>query len=202
MSESAENAISTSELVIGQPYGGGFFIGIIRDPATGLEYRQISAGAELELRGKWGEYGVKIAGADSFIDGRANTEAMAAAGSDLAKKVLALGDGWAIPARDQQEMQYRHLKPTTDENYCWSRDGDNPHSVPVGILYMEHSPAQTAVEVFKSGGKEAFKPRYYWSSTQRSAYFAFGLHFEDGNQLSSGKNGECFVRPVRSELIQ
>ncbi|WP_095067843.1 DUF1566 domain-containing protein [Pseudomonas sp. Irchel 3A18] len=202
MSASAGNAISTSELVIGQPYGGGFFIGIIRDPVTGLEYRQISAGVELELRGKWGEYGVKIAGADSFIDGRANTEAMAAAGSDLAKQVLALGDGWAIPARDQQELQYRHLKPTTDENYCWNRDGDNPHSVPVGTLYTEHYPAQTAIEVFKSGGKEAFRPRYYWSSSQRSADFAFNLNFAVGDQSSHDKSGECFVRPVRSELIQ
>ncbi len=202
MSASAENTISTSELVIGQPYGGGFFIGIIRDPVTGLEYRQISAGVELELRGKWGEYGARITGADSFIDGRANTEAMAASGSELAQKVLALGEGWAIPARDQQELQYRHLKPTIDENYCWNRDGDNPHSVPVGTLYTEHYPAQTAVGAFKSGGKEAFKPRFYWSSSQRSASSAFGLGFGAGDQYDNGKNDECFVRPVRSELIQ
>ena len=206
MSATAKAVPQTIALVIGQAYGGGFFTGIIRDPATGLEYRIITAGAEHELRGAWGKYGEVIEGAGSFIDGRSNTEAMAAAGSELAQEALALTIGghsdWAIPARDQQELQYRHLKPTTDSNYCWNRDGDNPHSVPVGTLYSEELPAQTDVDAFKSGGPEAFKPRWYWSSSQRSANSAFDLDFEDGNQYGTGKSNECFVRPVRSELIQ
>ena len=206
MSAAAKAVPQTIALVIGQAYGGGFFTGIIRDPATGLEYRIITAGAEHELRGAWGEYGEKIDGADSFIDGRANTEAMAAAGSELAQKALALTIGghgdWAIPARDQQELQYRHLKPTTDSNYCWNRDGDNPHSVPVGTLYSEELPAQTSVDAFKSGGPEPFKPRWYWSSSQRSAYYAFTMYFADGSQTITGKTSELRVRPVRSELIQ
>ena len=206
MSAAAKAVPQAIALVIGQAYGGGFFTGIIRDPATGLEYRIITAGAEHELRGAWGKYGEVIEGAGSFIDGRSNTEAMAAAGSELAQKVLALNIGehsdWAIPARDQQELQYRHLKPTTDSNYCWNRDGDNPHSVPVGTLYSEELPAQTSVDAFKSGGPEAFKPRWYWSSSQRSANDAFYMYFEGGYQNGYAKDTECFVRPVRSELIQ
>lgn len=100
-----------------------------------------------------------------------------------------------------QELQYRHLKPTTQQNYCWNRDGENPSSLPVGELYTEESPVQTTVEAFKAGGPEAFQPRWYWSSTQRSAYDAFTMGFVDGGQDYIAKDYELRVRPVRSVLI-
>ncbi len=188
---------------IGQAYGGGFFSGItVQD---GKRYMLITAGREHELEGEWGEYGTKIEGADSFTDGRANTEAMAAAGSELAQQVLALSIGghsdWAIPARDQQELQYRNLKPTARENYCCGRDGDNPNSLPIGLLYTPESPTKTTVGAFREGGSEAFQPAWYWSSSRRSAYDAFFMYFVDGCQDNLGKDIELRVRPVRSELI-
>ena len=190
---------------IGQPFGGGFFSGITRDPETGKRYLNITAGAAHELVGKWGEYGEKIGGADSFTSSRANTEAMAAAGSELAQKVLGLDIGgftdWAIPARDVQELQYRHFKPTAEENWENSRNGDNPNSEPVGLLYSEESPAQTALTDLQEGGSEAFRDTWYWSSTQRSAYNAFLMLFDDGYQDITGKSNELRVRPVRSQLI-
>ncbi|WP_454864542.1 DUF1566 domain-containing protein [Pseudomonas rhizophila] len=206
MSAVAQVAPAVTIPEIGQPFGGGFFSGITRDPETGKRYLNITAGAEHELVGAWGKYGEKIEGADSFTDSRANTEAMAAAGSELAQKVLALDIGgftdWAIPARDVQELQYRHLKPTTEENWQCGRSGDNPNSEPVGLLYTDESPTQTSVEAFQEGGPEAFQDRAYWSSSQRSANFAFSMHFDDGDQRYSCKDGELRVRPVRSELIQ
>jgi len=206
MSAAAKAVPAEITLKIGDPYGGGYFNGVIRDPDTGLEYRTITAGAEHELVGEWGEYGVKIAGADSFTDGRANTEAMAAAGSGIAQKVLALEIGghsdWAIPARDQQELQYRHFKPVTGDNWEYGRSGDNPNSVPVGLLYSEQDPAQTIHAGFREGEPEAFQERSYWSSSQRSANSAFFMHFGDGNQYGSDKLDELRVRPVCSELIQ
>lgn len=190
---------------IGQPFGGGFFSGITRDPDTGKRYLNITAGAEHELNGAWGEYGEKNEGADSFTNSRGNTEAMAASGSELAKQILALDiDGftdWAIPARDVQELQYRHFKPTTETNWAGRRDGDNPNSEPVGLLYTDESPAQTSVEAFRKGGPEAFQDTWYWSSSQRSADFAFNMGFDDGYQLSSAKVTGLRVRPVRSQLI-
>ena len=123
----------------------------------------------------------------------------------LAQQVLALAIGgyndWAIPARDQQELQYRNLKPTSRENYCWNRDGDNPNSQPIGLLYTPESPTKTTVGAFREGGSEAFQPTWYWSSSQRSAYGAFGMVFGGGYQGSHGKGSEHRVRPVRSELI-
>lgn len=190
-------------LAIGQPYGGGFFSGITQE--NGKRYINITAGATHELVGPWGKYGEKIEGADSFTDSLANTKAMAAAGSDLAAKVLALTIGgftdWAIPARDVQELQYRHFKPTTEENWANSRNGDNPHSEPVGLLYSEEDPLQTVHEAFQEGGPEAFRDTWYWSSSQRSANGAFFQYFDDGDQYNYVKSSELRVRPVRRVLI-
>ena len=42
---------------------------------------------------------------------------------------------------------------------------------------------------------------WYWSSSQRSAYNAFIMTFDDGFQYHYVKYGELRVRPVRSQLI-
>ncbi|CRM75235.1 DUF1566 domain-containing protein [Pseudomonas sp. 8 R 14] len=201
--EKAAPAVTTP--AIGQAYGGGFVTGIIRDPMTGKRSLHITAGAAHELVGKWAEYGEKIEGADSFTESLANTQAMAAAGSELAANVLALTIGghadWAIPARDVQELQYRHFKPTTEENWENSRNGDNPHSEPVGQMYSAEDPLQTVHTAFQEGGAEAFRDTWYWSSSQRSANNAFYMYFGDGNQSYVVKYFELRVRPVRSEFI-
>lgn len=188
---------------IGKAYGGGFVTGVTVE--NGQRYLNITAGAAHELKGVWGARGVIIEGASSFTDSRSNTESMAAAGSELAQKVLALEiDGytdWAIPARDVQELQYRHLKPSSEENYCWGRDGDNPNSLPIGLLYTAELPAQTTLPAFQDDGAEAFSGSWYWSSTQRSANNAFFLTFVDGFQDTYVKFSELRVRPVRRELI-
>lgn len=188
---------------IGQAFGGGFFSGVTVE--NGQRYLNITAGAAHELKGTWGARGVIIEGAGSFTDSRSNTESMAGAGSELAQKVLALDIGgytdWAVPARDVQELQYRHLKPTSEENYCWNRDGDNPNSLPAGLLYTAEFPAQTTLPAFQDDGEEAFRDSWYWSSTQRSADYAFIMVFVDGGQTSLGKGYELRVRPVRRELL-
>ena len=206
MSAADQAAPAVTLPVIGQAYGGGFVTGITRDPDTGKRYLNITAGAEHELVGAWGKYGEKIEGADSFTNSRANTEAMAAAGSELAQQVLGLAiDGfadWAIPARDVQELQYRHFKPTTEENWQHGRSGDNPNSEPVGLPYTDELPTQTSVESFREDGPEAFQERAYWSSSQRSAHNAFVMYFADGTQHNYYKDFELRVRPVRSVLIE
>lgn len=206
MSAVEKAAQATTLPAIGEAYGGGFVSGITRDPDTGNRYLNITAGAEHELVGVWGEYGKKIEGASSFTNSRANTEAMAAAGSELAKKILALSIGghndWGIPARDVQELQYRHFKPTTEGNWQYARSGDNPNSEPVGLLYTEEDPVQTLHEAFRAGGPKAFRDTWYWSSSQRSANNAFLMYFGGGFQYFTGKDLELRVRPVRSELIQ
>ena len=41
----------------------------------------------------------------------------------------------------------------------------------------------------------------YWSSSQRSANYAFYMHFDDGIQHYLGKGNELHVRPVRRKFI-
>ena len=45
------------------------------------------------------------------------------------------------------------------------------------------------------------KDTWYWSSSQRSAYGAFGMNFGDGNQDTGDKVNELRVRPVRRFFI-
>ena len=41
----------------------------------------------------------------------------------------------------------------------------------------------------------------YWSSSQRSAYGAFSMYFDVGDQHGGGKGSELLVRPVRRKFI-
>lgn len=179
---------------IGAAVFGGFFAGLIMQ-SDGL-HMVIDMGKANDLEGqKYGCYGEKIT-ADSPTDSLANTIAMAEAGSEVAKE--ALSRGMAIAADGALEMFYRHFKPTTDKNYCSFKDGDNPGSVPPGQRYTEDSPAQTTVATHQAGGPEAFEPTWYLSSTQCSAYGAYGQGFEDGNQRTFYKDRKARVRLVRT----
>ncbi|MBP5100406.1 DUF1566 domain-containing protein, partial [Pseudomonas protegens] len=68
-------------------------------------------------------------------------------------------------------------------------------------LYSTEDPLQTVHTAFQEGGAEAFRDTWYWSSSQRSASYAFLMYFVDGSQSITGKDIELRVRPVRSELI-
>ncbi len=198
------NEIKRQELpAIGSKLAGGYYTGIIQCGET--QFAIITSPKSLELNGKWGEYGQQIEGCNSVNDCHANTKAMAESGSEIAQKVLAIEfDGfndWAIPSRDALELQYRHFKPTEQENYCSFRDGDNPSSVPPGHLYTEENPLQTSVDDFKDENAEAFDDVWYWSSTQSSAYYAYVQAFGDGTQYHYDKGTGRRVRPVRRLVI-
>ena len=88
MTKQAQQTVLAAELPErGQPLAGGVFV--TRYWLNGVERALILLPDELS--GPWGEYGVKIEGADSYSDGEANTRAMAEAGSEIAVKSLELG---------------------------------------------------------------------------------------------------------------
>lgn len=190
-------------LIHGAEVEGGFFAGVV--VVNGLKYGVVvSPKTRGEFADEWGNPGEKIE-ARHLSDGLANTQAMAAADSKIATQALGLDingfQDWYIPARDELELIYRNLKPTPQQNWCTFRDGENPSSVPVGILYTDESPGQTSVDDFRAGRGEAMDPAWYWSSTQSSADYAFVQHFYDGCQ-SYGRKGYSFrVRAVRRFLI-
>lgn len=184
----------------GTAFAGGFYFGQINIDGQ-LYALVVSPKDSGQFIGKWSEHYDRIEGANSVADGFKNTLAMADAGSDIAKRALGLtinGQAvWYIPARDELEQIFRHLKPTTRENYCSWRDGENSNAVPATDVYTEELPEQTAVTAFQGDGAEAMDPRWYWTSTQVSAYSAAVQSFYDGLQLYFGKVDECRVRVVR-----
>jgi len=187
---------------IGDQLEGGTYVGAIRvgDHVYGVI---VAPKEEGETTAAWHEKRTDIAGARSFFDGAANTSAMAEAGSAVAAwaRALRIGghDDWHIPSRDELELIYRNLKPTTEAN--WSYRGDNPSSVPVGYAYSPDSPAQTSVQAFREGSAEAMESEWYWSSTQYSAAWAWYQLFDSGYQHGDGKDYEGRVRAVRRFLI-
>ncbi|MQA39006.1 Lcl C-terminal domain-containing protein [Rugamonas aquatica] len=187
--------------IIGAPFGGGYFTGIIQ--VEGKQFALITAGAAGELRGKLQSAPAMVDGAKHRADGQTNTEALASAGSELAQAAMALTvngfSDWYIPSRDEQELQYRAFKPTAQENYADGEDGINPSSVPVGEAYADETPTQTTVETFREGGADALEDWWYWSSTQHASYpsGAWSQNFNDGNQYYYHESSEGRVRVVR-----
>lgn len=185
---------------IGTPIQGGFFGGIVHldGEVRGIALAPQSVG---RFSGQWLDRRVDVPGARHCVDGLTNTRAMAEAGSDLAKEVLALRvgefDDWHIPARDVLEVLYRSFKPTARENACSFRDGENPSAVPPTYGYTSTVPAQTALEAFQKGGVEAFDADWYWASTQYSPGYAWIQDFADGFQHYDDKDNSdraCAVR--------
>ncbi|GLU38847.1 hypothetical protein [Pseudomonas sp. NBRC 100443] len=94
----------------GQPLAGGTFIE--RYWLNNQERALVLLGPEFEREGIWGEYGQDVL--THYVDGEANTRAMAEAGSELAKKVLELGAHIAAPLEGQLLMAAKHSGLITD----------------------------------------------------------------------------------------
>ena len=103
---------------------GGTLGAIIARP-DGTNYGLIVADAEHETTGEWGNYAQDVTGAGN-TDGMAATEAMAAAGSAIAKAARALTVGghtdWRIPTRLELLSLYIHAPKGlfSEDNYYWS----------------------------------------------------------------------------------
>lgn len=188
---------------IGATLAGGFFAGRFNldGQAFALIVSPKDAGEldDTEWNGSWSV----VDGAKSYSDGLSNTQAMAEAGSELAKKVLGLDiDGfndWYLPSQDELEILYRNLKPTEEENYLYARSGVNVSAIPPTYPYTADAPCQTGIADFKEGAAQAFEEAWYWSSTQHASYSgsAWCQHFGHGIQDNGHKNGKLRARAVR-----
>ncbi len=193
--------------VIGTPFAGGFYAGRIR-----VGYQTYALFVAPKADGEhsdfaWNKSSKIVEGAMSFFDGMANTQAMAKAGSELAKWALDLRIGghqdWYLPSMDELEVLYRNLKPIKQKNYLYARSGINLSAVPPTYPYSADLPTQTSVEVFQAGGAEAFDDSWYWSSTQHAADsdYAWCQDFSDGGQSSGNKSAALRARAVRRFAI-
>jgi len=107
---------------------------------------------------------------------------------------------WYMPAKNELEICYYNLKPTTQSNFTGS--GTNTNAVPSrGSNYTAGTPAQTSAAAFKDTGVEDFAAVTYWSSTEYSATKAWSQYFPGGNQFDYSKDGPPRVRCVRRLAI-
>jgi hypothetical protein len=151
----------------------------------------------------WNGNNKRVAGAQSYCNGMANTEAMVAAGSKLAQWARGLRiagfDDWYLPSQDELEICYRAFKPTGEENALYGRSGCNASALPPTHPYAAELPAQTSADAFKEGGAEAFGDTWYWSSTQHAGdyYYAWCQYFDNGSQHGNRTDVQLRARAVR-----
>jgi hypothetical protein len=194
--------------VIGAAYEGGFYAGAISTTANSvathnLVIAPLSSG---QTTGQWKNANTATPGADSDINGPQNTADMVADGNSTVYPCAhfcnnaSIGgfSDWYMPAKNELEVCYFNLKPTTTSNNTSA--GINPNAVPARASnYTAGNPAQTSAAAFQSGGAEAFATAFYWSSRDSSARYAQLQYFGNGIQFSTGfyKIGSYHVRAVR-----
>jgi len=189
---------------IGSALGGGFFAGQISTAGNGvadynLVISPLATGQSSTLA--WKNALTTTPGADSDIDGIQNTADMVANGNATVYPAahfcnnLSTGGqtDWYMPAKNELEVCYYNLKPTTTNNTTSS--GINPNAVPARASnYTAGTPAQTYATDFQSGGAEAFLANYYWSSTEKDTTAAWVDYFLYGGQQEGTKTIDFLVR--------
>lgn len=109
------------------PEQGGIYAGVVRGVDAAHDHHLIvctdPAGAYKDV--PWGEYGKDVAGASSKFDGAANTRAMAEAGSDIAKQVLALDlagfTDWHIGSQADMHVAFANCAEAFDtDDWYWT----------------------------------------------------------------------------------
>ena len=211
------------QLRVGDAYGGGYYVGDIVQ--GGVTYRVIvapKASGESSKRWKTTNDAGPTA-TQTLNNGPAASSSMNSSAYPAAQFCEGLSIGgytdWYLPARDELELCYRNLKPTTTANFVSARDkssytypegndvsgdtqGINRNSSPTGAAYTSSVPAQTSVTAFQTGNTEAFSTGNYRSSSEYSSEVAWTQAFSDGYQSSSdGKIGSYPVRAVRRVAI-
>ena len=202
----ASNSVTPiAPTTIGEAFGGGYYAGQIGVSGVATHYLIIGPVASAQNNNKkYKNANTATAGADSVIDGPQNTADIVADGSSTVYPAahfcndLVIGgfSDWYMPAKNELEVCYYNLKPTTQSNV--TSTGANANSVPERTSnYTTGTPAQTPVTDFRSTGTEFFSSTSYWSSTEVSATNARTNSFFDGSQNSFPKSYENPVRAMR-----
>lgn len=195
--------------VIGSALGGGYFAGQIGVGGVATHNLVVGPVASAQSFLAWKNADTATAGADSVIDGPQNTADIVADGSSTVYPAahfcndLVIGgfSDWYLPAKNELEVCYYNLKPTTTNNNTSS--GTNTNAVPSrSSNYTTGTPAQTSASDFKDTGAEDFINTYYWSSTEQSATAAWFQIFNTGRQgYYYGKINSCRVRAIRRVAV-
>lgn len=198
----------------GDAFLGGFFAGYISHTANGVATHALivapaatgasGAGYTNTTARMWKTNTTSTAGATSTFDGRANTDAMIAAGianHPAAQFCTGLSIGgytdWYMPAKFELSIAYFNLKTTTDTNN--TSFGINNYSVPIRAAnYTLSVPGMTTASAFNSTGAERFSTGVqHWGSNETSANSGYLQRYSNGEESSFSKNTGLAVRAFR-----
>jgi hypothetical protein len=195
--------------VIGQSFGGGYYAGQIGVSGTATHYLVVGPVASAESTSKkYKNVNTAVVGADSVIDGPQNTADMVADGDSTVYPAahfcndLVIGgfSDWYMPAKNEFEVCYYNLKPTTVSNNTGY--GSNTNAVPSRASnYTSGNPAQTSAATFQTGGAEALTTTDYWTSSEATSQNAWPQQVYDGTQYSSRKTYSFRVRAIRRVAV-
>jgi hypothetical protein len=198
---------------IGAAYGGGFFAGQISTAGNGTADYNLVIGpvssAQSSLAWKNQQTGIIPV---SFINGPQNTADLVADGNSTVYPAahfcndLVIGgfSDWYMPARNELEVCYYFLKPTTTSNNASGANANAVSPEPINTNYSSGSPARTSATAFQSGGAQAFSANEYWSSTSRGSdneAKTWRQHFDYGLIYGESKTGVKNVRAVRRVAV-
>lgn len=200
--------IATGPGAIGSAFQGGYYAGQISTAGNGVAdfYLVVAPKSSGENSSKqWKTSNTSTSGTSSVIDGPTNSANMNDASHPAAQFCEGLTIGgysdWYMPAKNELEVCYYNLKPTTQNNN--TSYGTNTNAVPSrGSNYTTSVPAQTSATDFQTGNSEEFAANDYWSSTENSATRAWLQFFSNGYQYAYGfKSGGRRVRAVRRVAV-
>jgi len=191
--------------VIGEPFGGGFFVGYISHTADGNPTHALIAAprATGESTLAWKTTTTTTAGTTSTFDGSVNTAAIVTAGiadHPAAQFCVGLSIGgfsdWYLPAYYENDIFFENLKPTLDLNS--TAHGINPYAVP------QRNTNRTALYPLRTTNTDYIWPAANslfdgdtWSSTQSNATNSFYTRGLTGLIGTTPKTGARRVRAFR-----
>ena len=206
-SANSANTATVTLPVIGNAFGGGFYAGQISTAGTGVADYYLIVGPVSTAQNsskQWKTTNTDTAGTSSVIDGPANSSNMNNADHPAAQFCEGLTIGgfsdWYSPAKNELEVCYFNLKPTSTSNNTSS--GINANAVPARASnYTAGTPAQTSASAFQSGNSQAFSAAIYWSSSEVSTGRAWRQDFSTGEQNDSDKDSFRYIRAVRRVAV-
>lgn len=193
---------------IGAAYEGGYFAGQIGVGGVATHNLVVAPVSSGQSTLAWRTTGSGTTGAASLINGPQNTADLVAQGNATVFPCahfcndLSIGGqtDWYLPAKNELEVCYYNLKPTTQSNI--TTVGTNTNAVPSRTSnYTAGTPAQTSSADFKNTGAEDFTADNYWSSTKVPTIYAYAQRFNDGDQAYFGSGGSRLVRAVRRVAV-
>lgn len=188
---------------IGDAFEGGFFAGTISHTANGVATHALivapratgasGGGYPVTTNLLWKTATTSTNTGSSVFDGRANTDAIIAAGiADHPAAQFCVGltiggySDWYLPAWYELEIAYFNLKPGTANNVTTT--GINDYSVPPRTAnYTTTNPAQTTAAAFQSAGAERFEAAIHWVSTEAASASARAIGFTTGALSTQSK---------------